>query len=119
MHVNTDTNGNYVLLQTAIADATKPNDPNVWAAVRLMFDSCSQKCYITNKLQSELCLPVIGRETLLVKTFGEVILKLVTCDIVQMCVHTRDSLAVYISCYSVPVICSPISCQAIEVAKSS
>ena len=119
MHVNTDTNGNCVLLQTAIANVSKPNDPNVWAAVRLMFDSCSQKSYITNKLHSELCLPVIGRETLLVKTFGEVTPKLVTCDIVQMCVHTRNGLAVYIPCYSVPEICSPISCQVIEVAKST
>ena len=119
MHVNTDTNGNYVLLQTAIADVSKPNDPNVWAAVRLMFDSCSQKSYITNKLHSELRLPVIGREILLVKTFGEVTPKLGTCDIVQMCEHTRDGLAVYISCYSVPEICSPISCQVIEVAKST
>ena len=40
---------------------------------------------ITNKLHSELCLLVIGRETRLVKTFGEVTPKLVTCDIVQMC----------------------------------
>ena len=32
---------------------------------------------------------------------------------------TRDGLAVYISCYSVPEICSPISCQVIEIAKST
>ena len=72
MHVNADANGNCVLLQTAMADVSKPNDPYVWATVRLMFDSCSQKSYITSKLQSELCLPVIGWETLSVKTFGEV-----------------------------------------------
>ena len=36
-----------------------------------------------------------------------------------MCVHTRGGLAVYISCYSVPEICSPIICQVIEVAKST
>ena len=119
MHVNTDTNGNCVLLQTAIADVSKPNDSNVWAAVRLIFDSCSQKMYIANKLQSELCLPVIERETLLVKTFGEVFPKLVTCDIVQMYIHARDGLEVYIPCHSVPEICSPISCQVIEVAKST
>ena len=41
MHVNTDTNGKRVLLQTAIADVSNPNDPNVWATVRLMFDSYS------------------------------------------------------------------------------
>ena len=58
---------------------------------------------------------VIGRKTLLVKTFGEVIPKLVTCDIVQMCVHTRHGLAVYISCYSVP----EISCQVITNKLSS
>ena len=61
MHVNTDTNGNCVLLQTAIADVSKPNDPNVWAAVRLMFDSCSLKSYITNKFLSGLYLRVIDR----------------------------------------------------------
>ena len=76
-------------MQTAIADVNKCL-VNVWAAVKLMFDSCFQKSYITNKLHSELRLPVIGRETLLVKTFGEVTPKLVTCDIVKMCVHTRE-----------------------------
>ena len=35
-----------------------------------------------------------------------------------MCI-ARDGIAVYISCYSVPGICSPISCQVIEVAKST
>ena len=88
MYVNTDTNYNCVLLQTAVADVSKPNDPYVWAAVRLMSDSCSQKSYITNKLQFELCLAVIGRETVLIKTFREVTPKLVTCDIVQVCVHS-------------------------------
>ena len=100
MHVNTDTNGNCVLLHTAIADVSKPSDPNVWGAVRLMFDSCSQKSHITNKLHLELCLPVIGRESLLVKTFGEITLKLVTCDIVQMCVHTRESCSLYFLLFS-------------------
>ena len=71
MHVNTDTNGDCALLQTAKADVSKPNDSNVWAAVILMLNSCSQKSYITNKLQSELCLQVIGRETLLVKTLDK------------------------------------------------
>ena len=33
--------------------------------------------------------------------------------------HTKDGLAVYISSYSVPEVCSPISCQVIEVAKST
>ena len=92
---------------------------SVWETLRLMSDSCSQKSYVTNKLQSELCLPVAERETFLVKTFGEVTPKLVTCDIVQMCVHTRVGLAVYMSCDSVPESCSPISCQVIEAANST
>ena len=92
---------------------------SVWATVRLMSDSCSQKSYVTNKLQSELCLSVAGRETLLVKTFREVTPKLVTCDIVQMCVHTRDGLEVYMSCDSVREICSPISYRVIEAPNST
>ena len=53
-------------------------------------------------------------------TFGRNIWKSHSkASIVQMCVHTRDGLAVYISCYSVPEIRSPISCQVIEAAKST
>ena len=36
-----------------------------------------------------------------------------------MCILENDGLAVYISCYSVPEICGPISCQVIEVPKST
>ena len=43
MHVNTDTNGNCVLLQAAIADVSKPNDPDVWAAVRLFSEELHYK----------------------------------------------------------------------------
>ena len=106
---------NSVLLQTAIAPVSSPCDSSVEIRARLIFDNCSRKSYVTSALKKELKLPVLGSQTLLLKTFGENTLKLQTCEVFQLCIRSPDGLSTYTTCYVVPQICHPVSCQVIQV----
>ena len=79
--------------------------------VHVIFDSCSQRPYITSKACEQLNLPTIGKETLLI--IGDNSASVKECDVVQLCtcVITWDDMNVYTTSYVVPVICSPVSNQ--------
>ncbi len=64
-YVDTET---LVLLQTAVADVNPGSKKSVKA--RLIFDSGSQRSYISNRIRNVLELPATGTENLLIKTFG-------------------------------------------------
>ena len=105
---------NSILLQTARASVKEPGSDQSGANSRIIFDSCSQRSYISEEMQRTLHLPVAGQDILLIKTFGEVSAKLQRCDIVQVAVQTIDDMEVYVSAYVVPTICAPISNQMIQ-----
>ena len=65
-----------VLLQTARANISKPGNDEHFVNARMVFDSGSQRSYISENLQKTLTLPITGQETLLIKTFGESTAKL-------------------------------------------
>ena len=108
-----------VLLQTATAEVVRPDNDCYSPRVRLVFDSCSQRSYITKNLKDKLKLPVIGRESLLIKTFGESDARLRTCETIQVGIKTMCDAIVYIQAYVVPVICGPLTQQPTELAQSS
>ena len=64
-------------------------------------------------------LPVVGRDSLLIKTFGESDARLRTCEIVQVGIKTLCDTTVYIQAYVVPVICGPLTQQSTELTQSS
>ncbi len=108
-----------VLLQTATAEVVRPDNDSFPLSVRLVFDSCSQRSYMTKNLKDKLGLPVIGRESLLIKTFRESDARLRTWEIVQVGIKTRCDAIVYIQAYVVPVICGPLTQQPTGLAQSS
>ncbi len=61
-------------------------------------------------------LETVSKQSLLVKTFGNEYPKLMSCDLVQVSITATDGLELYVNAFSVPVICSPISNQAVELA---
>ena len=108
-----------VFLQTATAEVLRPDNDSCFRSIRLVFDSCSQRSYITENLKTELGLPVIGRDSLLIKTFGQSDTRLRSCEIVQVGIKTACEATVYIQAYVVPVICAPLTQQPIELAQCS
>ena len=117
VHVCVNSNTS-VLLKTASAMVGKPNSPQQQKSKsRIVFDSCSQKSYISNRLRNALGLQPVSKQSLLVKTFGNDSPKLMSCDLVQVSITASDGLELYVNAFSVPyIICSPISNQAVELA---
>lgn len=73
-----------VLLQTVKAVIVRPEDGAKPATVRMVFYSCSQRSYVSDDIKERMELAVVGREILLIKTFGESDAKLRKCDVVQV-----------------------------------
>ena len=113
MCVNTNTS---VLLQTAQAYVSNPTNPQQKIKARIIFDSCSQRSYVSHKLHKALNLNSIGCDRLLIKAFGEETPKLKSSELVQLSITSIDGMELYVNAYSVPIICSPLSNQATNVA---
>jgi hypothetical protein len=73
--------------------------------VRILFDSCSQKSYITTRLGKKLNLQAVGSETVSVqnqiKTFGNEQPSVKKCDVLQLAVECAENLKVYINAYEI------------------
>lgn len=87
--------------------------------VQLVFDSGSQRTYITENLCDALRLPVVGKDSLPIKAFGNSDARLRVCNMVRVGIRTLYGMVVYIQAYAVPVICGPITNQPIEIAQDS
>ena len=101
------TRGN-VVLQTAIAIAT--NEENTKSTkVCILFDSGSQRSYISDNLQSKLGLKTKCSETLHLNTFGEKSYRKQNCKVVSLQLRTRNNKCIKVSALSFPTICSPLT----------
>ena len=88
MHISNNINS--VLLQTAQAFVCRPDNQEIGVNAHMIFDSCSQRSYITSMTREQLKLTTVGKETLLIKTFGDDSASIKECDVVQLCVRTLD-----------------------------
>ncbi len=105
-----------MLLQAAHADISAPVTEGKTENIRIIFDSGSQKTYINEQLKKSLNLKVVGKDRLLIKTFGDETPSTKECEIVQIAVKSLDGMEIYVSAYVVPNICWPITNQVMSVA---
>ena len=106
-----------VLLQTAQSLVGKVgSEADGKCKAKIVFDSCSQRSYISNRLRSRLNLETVDSENLLVKTFGDENPKILACNRVKFAVMDSEGHDIWMDAYSVPTICSPITNQSIKVA---
>ena len=69
------------------------------------------------KDSENLKLPAITQETLTIKVFGDEEGTLQRCDVIQFCIQSPyDERSAYVTAYVVPVLCAPLSGQAISSA---
>jgi hypothetical protein len=114
-HASCDRSG--ILLQTARANVL-PVDDSEEVSTRILFDSGSQRSYVSEKLRSRLKLKTIRTEKVVIKTFGQSedseVQKL---DIVQFKVKNKnDPRFTFVEALCVPTICSPLTNQPIDSA---
>ena len=96
-----------VLLQTARTTATNSNGSRS-AKVRILFDSGSQRSYISNSLKTRLNLKPVKNETLNLNTFGNSKFRKQNCDLVEFNLEGKDHGKLTIKALSFPVICSSL-----------
>ncbi|XP_065665735.1 uncharacterized protein LOC136087157 [Hydra vulgaris] len=99
---------NHVILQSAKATATNP-DNTLSSCIRVLFDGCSHRTYITDALREKLKLKKISTESLIIKRFAldEGLIK--TLDVVRVCLKGRDPKNnIYMEALCIPFICSPL-----------
>ena len=108
-------NRNNILLQTAVGHASCVGNQH-YRKIRLMFDSGSQRTYITRELRDCLKLPKIRTENLVIQTFGGFQSKVERVDIVQLKLCGNEpNPEIYIEAICIPTICSPLQIQTFDI----
>ena len=97
-----------VVLQTAKTYAFGP-DPNSEQLVRVLFDLCSQRTYISEELKQKLNLKSLKTETLNLNTFGTDKFRKQKCDLVEINLEGKDGSVIRLKPLVFPIICSPLS----------
>jgi len=109
-----------ILLQTAIAQVSRVYQLHPVVNMRILFDSGSQRSYISERAKAKLNLLSKRKEKLLIKTFGQENGQLKECDVVEFCVSgLSESSKVQMTALAVPLICSPLTDQAVQFAQRS
>ena len=115
LYVNSKTQ---ILLQTAGARVSRADNQNYEINARVLFYSGSQRSYVKSNLKEQLAVPTLRKEKLIIKTFGNENEELRECDIVQLSLRPlHDDLSIYLTTYSIPVICSQICDQPVKFAE--
>lgn len=76
-----------ILLQTAIASVSMVHKLHPVVNMRILFDSGSQRSYISERAKAKLNVLPKRKEKLLIKTFGQENEQLQECDVVEFCVR--------------------------------
>ena len=107
-----------ILLQTAQAIVQSPQS-NANMRIRVIFDSGSQRSYITQHVKEQLNLNPGKRESLMIKTFGNTeSAELRNCENVELIVKDlSQQFSTSVNLFVVPTICDPLGSQEIDKAK--
>ena len=105
-----------ILLQTATATIASPSHPETHRQIRLILDGGSQRSYVTTHTQQALGLPVVHKELLTIKPFGDEQGSTRECDIVEIDLALQDGSRTTVSAISVPYISSEFEGQYIADA---
>ncbi|CAB4003839.1 Hypothetical predicted protein [Paramuricea clavata] len=91
------------------ATVINSEDPEKSIQATIIFDSDSQRSYVTRHIKESLNLPTIKKETLMIKTFGSSVGQLQMHNLVQLTVKGEDSNhIVQLNAFAISTICSPL-----------
>ena len=109
-----------VLMQTAKANILDVDSNNVCLS-RILFDTGSQRSYVSINVRNKLNLKTIRQEKLIIKTFGDdASNKVRTLDVVAIKVKHKDTNKyTLVEALCVPKICSPLKGQYIKEGSKS
>lgn len=111
--------GQTILLQTARAVIYNPLKSKQTLEVRCLFDTGSQKSYLTERAMKLLKLEPTGKQTLSIAAFGAARGQTKVYQIVSVGVCLKGYANTSLSLHVVPAICEPLSCQPITASIES
>ena len=103
-----------ILLQTALTVVHNPRKPKSAVQLRILFDTGSQRSYLTKRAMKLLQLKPIATQTLSIATFGAEKEQSRVCPVVSVGICLRERSTMTLSLYVVPSICEPIACQPVD-----
>ena len=106
-----------VLLQTARAVVCNPLNPGMMIELRLLFDSGSQRSYITERAMKMLALEPTSEQFLSIATFASTREQAKVCPTVNVKVCLRGYAPMLLSLYAIHTICEPFVSQPITACK--
>ena len=86
---------------------------------KVLFDTGSQRSFVTESVRKKLKLPTLRKETMIFQVFGQNDNKVKEVDIVQIKIKGNNGLYIFIEAVSCPKICSPITNQRYNFAKNN
>ncbi|CAG2197218.1 unnamed protein product [Mytilus edulis] len=104
-----------VLMQTAKVEVSNPND-SLKQTTRLLFDSGSQRTYISQKLASKLKLKSEGDEEITIVTFGSEKARTVKTASTSLCIRLNNGKVLKISANIVPVISGTVQRRRLDTS---
>ena len=100
-NVLNDSSRDEIILQCALANVYS-TDGNYTSKSCVLFDGCSQRTYITDKLKEKLKLLCIRKERLILKRFASSEGVLKSLDVVQLCLRGINGINVYMEALCIP-----------------
>ena len=94
-----------VLLKTARCMAVNSSNS---IPVRVIFDNRSWQSYVSLSVTSRLNLQPVNSENLHINSFGDTSYQKQKCNVVKLCLQTRNHEEVELYAVNFPVICSPL-----------
>ena len=108
-----------ILLQTARARIYNPVKPKQTLEVRCLFDTGSQKSYLTERAMKMLKLEPTGEQALSIAAFGATQGQSRVCPLVSVGVCLKGYPNMPLSLHVVSTICEPLSCQPVTASIES
>lgn len=72
--------------------------------LRFIFDSGSQRSYITKNAKERLLLRPIEKRDMTISTFGATKTRVQTCEVVRVSVQAKDGERVTMKLFTIPII---------------
>ena len=104
-----------ILLQTVSTQAVN-TDGSKGKFINVIFDTGSQKSYISRRLVKDLNLKPESERNVVINTFADINKKPVTVRKYSLCLQTLSGSNFYIYVDDIPDICSPVCNRAVNVA---
>ena len=104
------------LLQTALTVVHNPLKPKSAVQLHILFDSGSQRSYLSERAMKLLRLKATDTQTLSIVTFGAERKQNKVCPIVSVGICLKGRSTMTVSLYVVPSICNPITCQSVDTS---